>query len=598
MSTAQSPFGVDDPRIENGRSMPDPSTRPAIPTDAQWLETDRAYQDARSALYVRDALGLLEYRAVGHMSPAMAERIIEFSKKGMEEEPPVYSFADMQGLTSYDLDARLLLTDWLARNGRRFTGVHVLTGSRLIRMAVSMAKTVLGAQFAAHTSVADFDSARAAAWLHCNEPRGHRTQNSTALCSKTTLPLTDDRLVDDRYQVLRQLGRGGMGSVYLAEDVRLERMTALKLMNPSQDASMLARREARALASLRDENVAAIYGAGRHDDREFVAMEYIDGTSVEDLLYDHVEREVEFPRIFALNILAQVASGLGAVHARELMHCDVKPANIVVERITGRTVLVDFGLASIAADSFGGPGQVAGTPAYLAPELCGRARLPPSPQSDLYALGCTAYELLTGEPPFDDSDVMKVVAAHVEATPERPSLRRPDLSCVDELLLSMLAKDPKERPVSGTQVAIALRTIITELARVPRHHVGQVSAVAVSSEAAIRRRICSALSRTMGVDASKVMSCASAAEALGTLDSGPVDLIIIESLLADMHGVELLAQVRARGYSPAIEVVVQPESQEDEWRFRAMGVEHFVEADNVMNLAAQFAAIGSRHGWV
>ncbi len=578
--------------------MPDPSSHPATPPDAQWLETDRTFHDARGSLYVRATLGLLEFRAVGHMSRAMANRIIKRAAEAIEEEPPIYSFNDWQSLGSYDLDARLVLTDWLVRHRRSFAGVHVLTGSRLVRTGVSAAKAILGAQLAAHKSFDEFEAARAAAWFHCDESRGHQPPTETTRLPKTTLQMTEDQLVDDRFRVLRQLGRGGMGSVFLAEDVGLERMTALKFTNQSQDASKLARREARALASLRSNNVAGIYSAGRHQGREYVAMEYIDGTSVDDLVHGHIERAVTLPLVSGLNILAQVATGLCAVHARGLVHGDVKPANIVVERITSRTVLVDFGLASAADGDLEDPNRIAGTPTYMAPELCSANRRPPSAQSDIYALGCTAYELLTGDPPFDDSDLMKLIAAHTGAAPPRPSTRRPDLACVDELLLSMIAKNPRERPISGSQVALALRAIIAKLARVPRPHDGGMRVVAVSGEARTRSRICDAVSRAFDVEASAVVSCASASDALSALDHGPVDLVIIESLLADAHGVELLAQIRARGDSSAIEVVVQPESREDEWRFRAMGVGHFVEADNVMNLAAQFTAIGYENGWV
>jgi len=578
----------------------DAPTSPEQPAaDGGWRPDHSVFRDSGGELFARQQQGMVEFRAVGHLSRGMAERMSEFSASFLGGTSPRFWFADWTALASYDLDARLGLTAWFDRHHARFAEFHILSASRLINIGISVAQERLGDGLTAHTERAVFESARTAAWAVCSAPSVPHPPSGRVRRDKPTLQLRGGTLVDGRYRLKKPLGDGTTGSVYLAQDEALGRPTALKFMHPSGDASKQARLEARALASMRHENVAAIYSAGRHQEREFVAMEFIRGTSFADLVQAHSRRGVRLPLTSALNMLAQVARGLSAVHARGLVHRDVKPANIVIERVTGRAVLVDFGLAFSLTTDADDTSRVVGTPAYLAPELCGPRRLPPSPQSDLYALGATAYELLTGEAPFDASgDIVRTFMAHVSETPKKPSLHRPELACVDDLLLKLLAKDPSARPVSGSQVALAFSAIMGELTQAPRRRDGRLRVVVMSGDRDRRALLRDAALRAYGVGTTRVVTCATGADALAALDEGPAELVLVESAAPDMHGVEFLAQLRARGGSRALEIVVQPDSQDGEWRFRAMGVQHFVQADDSNSLSAELTAIGHEHGWV
>ncbi len=179
-------------------------------------------------------------------------------------------------------------------------------------------------------------------------------------------------LFEGRYRIVRDLGAGAMGVVYLAHDVNLDRLVALKVIAPahaeSPEAVARLRREARGLAALRAPNVVGVHAFGEHEGTYFFAMEYVEGTDLETIL-DAERRALAIPRV--VRVLREVASGLAAVHGAGLVHRDVKPANILIEEGTARTVLVDFGLAD---DALGAEGA-GGSPAYCSRRTTPRCSL-------------------------------------------------------------------------------------------------------------------------------------------------------------------------------------------------------------------------------
>jgi len=260
-------------------------------------------------------------------------------------------------------------------------------------------------------------------------------------------------IIDERYRVLERLGAGSMGVVYLAEDIFLGRPVAIKVVDPSHknDAQTIERfqKEARALAQIRHDNVVQVYAFGPHGQSFYFAMEYVAGKNLDDVIEELTSRQEVMEIPAAMKILAQIARGLGAVHARGLVHRDVKPGNIVIEEKTGRPVLVDFGLARARSSSNPKMSTVAGTPSYMAPE---QATDPDGSKvthrADIYAFACTAFELLTGQPVFDGDDVYEILVAHMKETPPAISSLRPELAAFDMAFNVALSKEPEARQES------------------------------------------------------------------------------------------------------------------------------------------------------
>ncbi len=195
------------------------------------------------------------------------------------------------------------------------------------------------------------------------------------------------------YRVLKVLGSGGMGIVMEAEDMQLGRRAALKVMRPMLAASPAARtrflREARAAAAIQHDNVVTIYQVGEHDGLPYLAMQLLDG----EPLARRLARQGKFPLAETVRIGRQIAAGLAAAHAREVVHRDIKPDNIWLETEGDRVKILDFGLAHVADNlpRLTQSGAVAGTPAYMAPEQIANEAV--DPRSDLFSLGCVLYEM-------------------------------------------------------------------------------------------------------------------------------------------------------------------------------------------------------------
>jgi Protein kinase domain len=270
------------------------------------------------------------------------------------------------------------------------------------------------------------------------------------------------------YRIVRPLGRGGMGAVYLAEDTRLARRVTLKVLHPGEVADEQRRRrlqrEARAAAALAHPNVAAVHALEEIDGQLALVAEYVPGRSARE----HLDAAGRLPVGEALEIARQVARGLEAAHRAGFVHRDLKPENILVGD-NGTVRILDFGIArEVAADAAGprltATGMLVGTPGYMAPEQLegglGDAR------SDLFALGIVIYELVTGANPFQGRTPSSTAARILTVEPAPPSTLDPLFPpALDSLVARCLKKDPSLRYASAAQVADDLDALLDALAR-------------------------------------------------------------------------------------------------------------------------------------
>jgi serine/threonine protein kinase len=265
------------------------------------------------------------------------------------------------------------------------------------------------------------------------------------------------------FRVFRVLGSGGMGVVFEAEDSRLKRRVALKVMRPTTAAEPGSAerflREAQSAAALKHENVVTIYQVGTHRDLPFLALEHLEGESLRSYLIQH--RRLDPATV--IRISREIAKGLAAAHARGLLHRDIKPANIWLERReswhagsethTGRVKILDFGLAKPWQEPSGitQSGVVIGTPGYMAPEQVTGTSV--DPRADLFSLGCMMYEMATGKLPFQGADLLATLRALAvdDPVPAR-SVNRQVPEPLSRLICELLEKSPERRPASAQVV--------------------------------------------------------------------------------------------------------------------------------------------------
>ena len=295
---------------------------------------------------------------------------------------------------------------------------------------------------------------------------------------RAPVPVDTERVAADlkealegEYQFLRLIGVGGMGAVFLFREIALKRLVAVKVLAPSlaADASARARftREARAAAALSHPNVVRVYAVGETAGLKlpYIVMQYVEGPSLAEWMQQHpkaTERD-------ARRVIGEVAAGLAAAHARNLLHRDVKPGNVLLEAESGRAYVADFGVSAAlgsgttdATGSLTATGHVVGTPIYMSPEQA--AGEPLSPRSDVYSLGVMAYELLVGELPFKATTAMGWAAAHLRDTPTPVHNRRADLAPeVARLVDRCVAKDPADRPLADEVSRGMLPTLASEV---------------------------------------------------------------------------------------------------------------------------------------
>ncbi len=275
--------------------------------------------------------------------------------------------------------------------------------------------------------------------------------SSAGPAAPASTPAHGNSILPLRYLLLAKIGEGAMGTVYKAKDSVLDRPVAIKVLNRSLAESETARsyflREARSAAALSHTHIVTVFDAGFEGAVLYLVMEYLEGEDLETLA---TRPPGGLPEKTALHYAAQVADALANVHALNIIHRDVKPGNVMLLKGTEKVKLMDFGIAHLAAPE----GQkrkatnVAGTPDFMSPEqLLGQGL---GPWTDIYALGGTLYELLTGQVPFPEGDA--TLHAHQTPAPD-PRKVRPGISAATAaIVLSCLAKDPKDRPQSAAQL--------------------------------------------------------------------------------------------------------------------------------------------------
>jgi serine/threonine protein kinase len=263
------------------------------------------------------------------------------------------------------------------------------------------------------------------------------------------------------YQLEEVLGEGGMGLVFKARREGDEQPVALKVLKRQLSGDFIFqqrfKQEARAAAEVRDRHLVAILESAEWDGRHCLASQYVDGGS----LTDHIASAGPLPLADVVRVVAEVGSGLDALHAAGVMHRDIKPSNVLFDS-DGTAMLTDFGLAKGRAYTvLTRPGQVMGTLDYLAPELI-RGK-PATPATDIYALGCVAFECVAGQAPFADKSAFQVGLAHLDEAPPDPCAGRPELPPhFSAAILAALEKDPEQRPETAGAYATLLRTASEE----------------------------------------------------------------------------------------------------------------------------------------
>src|SRR3954469_6052960 len=298
-------------------------------------------------------------------------------------------------------------------------------------------------------------------------------------------------LFDGRYKVIRRLGSGGMANVYLAEDQELGRRIAIKILNDrhAHDEQFVERfrREAKSAAGLSHPNVVSIYDRGEAEGSYYIAMEYLDGRSLKELIVSRGPA----PITVAVEYARQILQALRFAHRHGIVHRDIKPHNVLVDA-EGRVKVTDFGIARAGASQMTEAGSIVGTAQYLSPEQARGTSV--DQRSDVYSLGIVLYELLTGTLPFNGDTPVEIAMKHLSTLPEPPSVKRPEIPRdLDLIVMRALAKDPSdryqnaeemdadlERFARGAGVSAATEESATQIMRVPIDPIAATAATMIA----------------------------------------------------------------------------------------------------------------------
>jgi serine/threonine protein kinase len=337
------------------------------------------------------------------------------------------------------------------------------------------------------------------------------------------------------YEVRAMLGAGGMGEVYDAHDGALLRRVAIKANFPEISSEFSVRNEARALAAIRHPGVVGVYALAAHLGIEFMVMEHVSGVPLDE----HLERiGSSIPTVERIDMLIAIADALAAVHRAGISHGDIKPDNVLLAA-SGRVVLMDLGL--VRADYEPNRGVVAGTPDYMAPEIfSGRQAGAERHLADVYAFGVLAYRVLSGRLPYERATTMEVLQDHAIAPVPRLRDAMNVSTRLSDLVASLMAKDPNDRPVTMDAVVWQLRGA--------REHAAQASAepvltvLVVDDDADIARLV--GLYIKQAAPRAEVAIAVSAEEALEHFRKSPPRLVFLDLNMPKMSGFELFTYLR------------------------------------------------------
>lgn len=263
------------------------------------------------------------------------------------------------------------------------------------------------------------------------------------------------------FHIVRRIGQGGMGQVYLAEQTSLKRKVALKFLRPDLAANEVAlsrfRTEAESVAKINHPNIVQVFTVGQHDSMQFMALEYVEGMNLRDYLTKKGAPDLQR----AVLIMRQVAAALQRASETGIVHRDIKPENILLTR-KGEVKVTDFGLSRVFGTddtlNLTKSGMTMGTPLYMSPEQVQGQSV--DPRSDIYSFGVTCYHILAGQPPFTGQNAFEVALKHVNEKPKSIAELRPDLPAeLCQLVDRMILKDPAQRPQSGREVLKVLNNL-------------------------------------------------------------------------------------------------------------------------------------------
>ncbi|PID84954.1 MAG: hypothetical protein CSB13_10510 [Chloroflexi bacterium] len=270
------------------------------------------------------------------------------------------------------------------------------------------------------------------------------------------------RTLNGRYRLLERIGSGGMAAVYRAQDLRLGRFVAIKMLHESltSDDNFLRnfQQEAHAAANLTHPNIVTVHDIGQDGHRHYIVMEFIDGQTLKQLIRAQNQKETYLPISRTLDLTIQICKGLGYAHRANLVHCDMKPQNVLVTR-DDRVKVADFGIARAISEASQqlGDSQVWGTPQYFSPEQASGES--PTPSSDVYGIGVIMFEMLTGHLPFTAESPTALALKHLQETPPSVIESNPTVPRqLDQIVQKLLAKEPTARYRTAGQLGRVLQT--------------------------------------------------------------------------------------------------------------------------------------------
>ena len=348
------------------------------------------------------------------------------------------------------------------------------------------------------------------------------------------------------------LGAGGMGKVYEAFDRDLLRTVAVKVAGDHPDAPPV-REEARALAAISSPSVVTVHAVGTHQGVDYLVMERVYGLSLEERLEEQRQCNQPLPLADALHLVSSLAEGLSVIHQAGIVHWDLKPANVMLTP-GGRVVLLDFGIFVPAFAAAHAP-MFRGTPAYSAPEAIRGAVDPPEAHLvDAYALGVLAFELLTGQLPFDAPTVDEIWKLHQHHPP--PSVRslRPEVpEPVARVINELLAKDAADRPPAMADVARRLRLLQAQPSAPPAEKQRAPSILIVEDEPSTLKLVETFVRKT--APGAEVRTATRADDALRLIRASAPDLILLDLKLPDMGGIDLCLHLRGTGIAERCRII-------------------------------------------